>query len=137
MHDSISDVRYSLMFDIPAASDQPIAATAEIRFKVSETGHPVVLDFAQGAEPLPRLTIGGKSSNARVVNNHIVIPAEEIQAGENSRRRSCFAPAMPRSTAIPDFLYTLFVPARAHLTFPCFDQPDLKAKYSLDAADSG
>ncbi len=30
-----------------------------------------------------------------------------------------------------DFLYTLFVPARAHLAFPCFDQPDLKARYKL------
>ena len=32
----------------------------------------------------------------------------------------------------PDFLYTLFVPARAHLAFPCFDQPDLKARYTLE-----
>ena len=31
----------------------------------------------------------------------------------------------------PEFLYTLFVPARAHLTFPCFDQPDLKARWTL------
>ena len=30
-----------------------------------------------------------------------------------------------------EFLYTLFVPARARLTFPCFDQPDLKARYRL------
>src|SRR5262249_5498476 len=33
-----------------------------------------------------------------------------------------------------DFLYSLFVPARAHLTFPCFDQPDLKARYTLTLA---
>ena len=31
----------------------------------------------------------------------------------------------------PDFLYSLFVPARAHLAFPCFDQPDLKARWTL------
>ena len=30
-----------------------------------------------------------------------------------------------------DFLYTLFVPARAHRAFPCFDQPDLKGRYTL------
>ena len=34
----------------------------------------------------------------------------------------------------PDFLYSLFVPARAHLAFPCFDQPDLKARYTLELA---
>ena len=32
-----------------------------------------------------------------------------------------------------EFLYTLFVPARAHRAFPCFDQPDLKARYTLVA----
>ena len=31
-----------------------------------------------------------------------------------------------------DFLYSLFVPARAQLAFPCFDQPDLKARYALE-----
>jgi aminopeptidase N len=30
-----------------------------------------------------------------------------------------------------DFLYTLFVPARARYAFPCFDQPSLKGRYSL------
>ena len=30
-----------------------------------------------------------------------------------------------------DFLYTIFVPSRAHEAFPCFDQPDLKAKWTL------
>ena len=30
-----------------------------------------------------------------------------------------------------DFLYSLFVPARASLAFPCFDQPDLKARWQL------
>ena len=30
-----------------------------------------------------------------------------------------------------DFIYTIFVPARAHEAFPCFDQPDLKARWTL------
>ncbi len=30
-----------------------------------------------------------------------------------------------------EFLYALFVPARARQAFPCFDQPDLKARYTL------
>jgi aminopeptidase N len=29
-------------------------------------------------------------------------------------------------------MYTLFVPARAHLAFPCFDQPNLKARFALE-----
>jgi aminopeptidase N len=31
-------------------------------------------------------------------------------------------------------MYTLFVPARAHLAFPCFDQPNLKARFTLELA---
>jgi aminopeptidase N len=30
-----------------------------------------------------------------------------------------------------DFLYALFVPDHARTVFPCFDQPDLKAKFLL------
>ena len=30
-----------------------------------------------------------------------------------------------------DFLYTLLVPDRASTLFPCFDQPDIKANYTL------
>ena len=35
-----------------------------------------------------------------------------------------------------DFMYTLFVPARASLAMPCFDQPDLKARWTLSLDDS-
>src|SRR5207247_6359291 len=31
-----------------------------------------------------------------------------------------------------EYLYTLFVPMDASLAFPCFDQPDLKARFTLD-----
>ena len=31
-----------------------------------------------------------------------------------------------------DYLYTLLVPADANQLFPCFDQPDLKARVTLD-----
>ena len=30
-----------------------------------------------------------------------------------------------------EFLYTLFVPARAQFAFPCFDQPDAQGALSL------
>src|SRR5947209_17225481 len=31
-----------------------------------------------------------------------------------------------------EFIYSLFVPSDASTTFPCFDQPDLKARFSLN-----
>jgi len=63
-----------------------------------------------------------------LVNGHLVIAsasagshyvAIDFVAGDEALNRN------------DDFLYSLFVPARARLTFPCFDQPDLKARYSL------
>ena len=31
-----------------------------------------------------------------------------------------------------EYLYSLLVPADAHQLFPCFDQPDIKARLSLE-----
>ena len=60
----------------------------------------------------------------------MIVPAEATRAGENTIAIEFTAgdEALNRND---DFLYTLFVPARAHLTFPCFDQPDIKARYTL------
>ena len=65
-----------------------------------------------------------------IVPDHIVLPAEALQEGRNEILIDFVAgdEALNRN---PEFLYTLFVPARAHLTFPCFDQPDLKARWTL------
>ncbi|MGE3178802.1 MAG: M1 family metallopeptidase, partial [Vicinamibacterales bacterium] len=126
----IRDVRYELAFDIPATATDPIAATATIRFFVAEPGRPIVLDFAPGAEAVSSLKVGGEAVPPRGAHNHLVLPADSIDAGDNAVEIAFRAgdAALNRN---PDFLYTLFVPARAHLTFPCFDQPDLKARYRL------
>ena len=65
-------------------------------------------------------------------DGHIVIPAEWTTAGSNQIEFEFIAgdEALNRND---EFLYTLFVPARARLAFPCFDQPDLKARYTPDA----
>ena len=64
------------------------------------------------------------------VNGHIVIPAKATRAGANRIEIEFIAgdDALNRND---EFLYTLFVPSRARLAFPCFDQPDLKARYRL------
>ena len=63
-------------------------------------------------------------------NGHIVVAPDVTRAGENAIAVEFVAgdEALNRGD---DFLYTLFVPARAQLAFPCFDQPDLKARYTL------
>ena len=63
-------------------------------------------------------------------DGHIVLPAYVTSEGQNTIviEFEAGTDALNRSE---DFLYALFVPARARLTFPCFDQPDLKARFTL------
>ena len=127
---SIENLHYQLWLDIPAAASEPIAGRATIRF-VAKDVEPLVLDFAPGADHLTSVSIAGRPSNFKAVNGHIVIPPDEIAPGENAID-IVFRAGDQSLNRNPDFLYSLFVPARAHLAFPCFDQPDLKARYALE-----
>jgi aminopeptidase N len=60
-----------------------------------------------------------------------VIPEDEAATGDNTVEIAFQAGDAPLNRN-PEFLYTLFVPARAHLGIPCFDQPDLKARFTLE-----
>jgi aminopeptidase N len=125
----IRDLRYALAFEIPASASEAVSGHATIRF-ITTPGTPVVLDFAPGADALTAVSVRGTAVQPRVVDGHVILPGELIAEGENTIEIAFRAgdAALNRN---PDFLYTLFVPARAHLTFPCFDQPDMKARYAL------
>ncbi len=127
---SIRDLRYTLAFEIPASASEPIAGRMTARFTLREVDGPLVLDFAPGADAIASVSVDGRPSRFRAVNHHIVIPAADVRPGEN-RVDIVFRAGDDALNRSPEFLYTLFVPARAHLTFPCFDQPDLKARYDL------
>ncbi|HEY4659687.1 MAG TPA: M1 family aminopeptidase, partial [Gemmatimonadaceae bacterium] len=66
----------------------------------------------------------------RWVNEHLVVPESALRVGDNEITIGFLAGDAPLNRNA-EFMYTLFVPARARLAFPCFDQPDLKARYSL------
>jgi len=128
---AIEGLKYELSFSIPADPAQPVSAHAVIRFATKDITRPMVLDFSPGADYLKSVTVGGKPSHYRLVKDHIIIPKEEI-ASEDNAIEITFRAGDASLNRNPDFMYTLFVPARAHLTFPCFDQPNLKARYALE-----
>jgi aminopeptidase N len=133
----IANLRYDLAFTIPAARSEPLAARETVRFTLHDTADAVVLDFAPDRSGfLKRVEVNGVETEVRQVNGHLIVPAASFRAGENAIAVEFNAgdASLNRSD---DFLYTIFVPARAHLAFPCFDQPDLKARWSLalDAPD--
>jgi aminopeptidase N len=125
----VTDLRYDLHVTIPAAQTSPVTGRVTIRFELSDPTRSLALDFA----PAGQVTgvRGGTSLTALArVQDHLVIPAADLRKGRNEIVVEFTAgdAALNRN---PEFLYTLFVPARAHLAFPCFDQPDLKARWTL------
>jgi aminopeptidase N len=126
---SLTDIAYDLTFDIPESPAQPVHGRARIRFRL-RAPRAVVLDFAQPAERVRNVRIGGRAANFSQRDGHLVLAAAETVAGVNDVTIDFDAGDEPLNRN-PDFLYTLFVPARARLAFPCFDQPDLKSTFAL------
>ncbi len=127
----ISNLRYDLAFTIPSVRSQPVSGRALIRFALANTADPLVLDYQPDkAGFLRRVEANGREITVRQVNGHIIVPVDALRAGENSLSLDFNAGDVPLNRG-DDFLYTIFVPARAHQAFPCFDQPDLKGRWSL------
>lgn len=126
----LSEIRYDLHFDIPDQPTEPIKGRAVIRFTLAGALAPLALDFAPGAERVTGASVGGHAVALRAVNEHLVMPASALRAGENEVTIA-FLAGDGSLNRTADFMYTLFVPARARLAVPCFDQPDLKARYTL------
>jgi aminopeptidase N len=127
----IGNLRYDLAFTVPVTRTKPLAARETVRFTLRDTSDPVALDFAPDRSGfLKRVEVNGVETQVRQVNGHLIVPATSFRAGENAIAIEFNAgdASLNRSD---DFLYTIFVPARAHAAFPCFDQPDLKARWSL------
>jgi len=84
--------------------------------------------------------VNGKPANARHEKEHLVIPRSALKAGENRVQLEFSAPVAVSGAALTryrdredgsTYLYSLLVPADASSVFPCFDQPDLKARFTL------
>ncbi|MBW8714039.1 MAG: hypothetical protein JF632_08160, partial [Acidobacteria bacterium] len=97
-------------------------------FTLTDARRPLALDFA--AECPVRGESQGRSIDIVAASEHLLIKSADLREGENDFR-IWFTAGDAALNRNPDFMYTLFVPARARLAFPCFDQPDLKAKYRL------
>jgi aminopeptidase N len=125
----LKDVRYDLHFTIPAVATEPIRGRAAIGLTLADAKQPLVLDFAGPTSGLS-VSAGGAPVRFIAANEHILIPSTSLRAGDMTLAIDFTADDAPLNRN-PEFMYALFVPARARLAFPCFDQPDIKAKYTL------
>lgn len=123
------DVEYNLSFSIPADKGDPVTGSAEITFDVAQAV-PLVLDFTGAAEDIHDLTLNGSAVEYTFADQHIMIAEKHVAAGENTVGLG-FRAGDQSLNRRDDFLYTLLVPDRARTVFPCFDQPNLKARFTL------
>ncbi|MFA5909777.1 MAG: M1 family aminopeptidase [Vicinamibacterales bacterium] len=126
----VSDLRYELSLAIPEELTAPLTGSNIIRFSLKDASAPLVLDFETSRQHVKAVDANGKPAAFTYVNGHIVLPPAALVAGANMVRIAFDAgdASLNRSK---DFLYTLFVPARARLALPVFDQPDLKGRWTV------
>ncbi|MEW6733795.1 MAG: M1 family aminopeptidase [Acidobacteriota bacterium] len=142
------NIHYRVSFTLRPGAEE-LAGEAEITLTVTALREPLVLDFkgigdtaANINGKVRELHVNGQPfTNYRQVNGHIVIPVGALRTGENQLIINFESPARKAGAAITryldqddqsEYLYTLFVPSDAHMAFPCFDQPDLKAGFTLE-----
>jgi aminopeptidase N len=128
--ETISEPVYKLYFNIPARKTDPIAGNLTLSFVLNNRKYPVILDFQNPKQFVHQIMANGKISHFEYKNEHLIIPVEELKEGINTLKIDFTAGDLSLNRN-DDFLYTLFVPARASTAFPCFDQPDLKARFEL------
>ena len=126
---NISSVRYTLSLSIPSEKNQPVRGISTIRMVLADRT-PVILDFAQPAANVSSIRANGQPIAVRAEHGHLVVPGDALNRGENVVEIA-FTAGSEALNRNEDFLYSLFVPARASQTFPCFDQPDIKGSLSL------
>lgn len=126
-----TDVRYRLHFDIPEERTERVDGWITVRIKLDAPAD-IVLDFREPASSVHEVSINGTLPQpcCFIQNEHIVIPAALTRAGENTVD-IVFTAGDQSLNRNDEFLYTLLVPDRARTLFPCFDQPDMKALYTL------
>jgi aminopeptidase N len=140
------DVRYSLEVTL-APGAETLKGRETITVTLDAAAGDLVLDWRvikNDVEPRTRVSgvkVNGRAADgARFADEHIIIPRPLLSAGPNRIELEFESPVSASGSAVTryldredksEYVYTLFVPSDASTTFPCFDQPDLKARFTL------
>jgi aminopeptidase N len=125
---AVQDLRYAVHFELPAERDSLVRGRVEARFLWNADGEDVVLDFRAPASQVGIVTVDGDTVTPVLVPDHVVIPEVARGARTITVEFTSTNAALNRNA---DFLYALFVPDRASTAFPVFEQPDLKARFTI------
>jgi len=133
----LSDIDYDLEFDL-ARGPELFSGVATLSFGLSAAGAPLTVDFADGA--VDAVMVNGKAVGADYNGSFLTLPSAALVSGRNEVRIEFSHPYSRSGQGLHRFvdpedsrvyLHSHFEPYDANRLFPCFDQPDLKAYYTL------
>ena len=135
----VSDLHYSLQFTLrPHAASMPGHETVRFTLAEAQVRDDLPIDYREGT--LRSAKLNGTTIPAELKNGHLILPAARLHNGENTLETEFSSVVATAGAAITryedkedgsEYFYSLFVPMDASMAFPCFDQPDLKAGFSL------
>ena len=125
----IKELKYGLSFSIPKQKQEAVEGEARISFLLQRPQE-IILDFCESADKIKEVSVNGQPSEYTFLNEHLVLPEASTIEGKNEVH-ICFTAGDQSLNRNEEYLYTLLVPDRARTVFPCFEQPNLKAEFTL------
>jgi aminopeptidase N len=134
----VSDVAYELFFDLDGFARQFLGRTM-IHFELKELADNLSVDFSGGV--IDKLRLNGRDIEPDYNGHFINLPREFLRKGPNSIILSYRQPYSSDGAGVHRFtdpedgrvyVFSHFEPYDANRAFPCFDQPDLKARFTLE-----
>ncbi|MBS1984127.1 MAG: aminopeptidase N [Bdellovibrionales bacterium] len=135
----ITDIRYIMSFKL--GSEAPnFSGTTQIKFNLTSARSDLRVDFQDG--DIESVEANGKPVRFTRQPDFFMVDSDGLQRGPNEivvhykHAYSNSGAGLYRFKDPEDgltYLYTDFEPRDASKLFPCFDQPDLKARYTLTA----
>lgn len=132
----ISNLEYDALVDI--TNEEAFSGEVRIHFDLSDASSDLSVDFTGGT--VSSVVVNGVASTADYNAYFITLPAGQLQPGANTVEIAYRRPYGNDGTGLHRFvdpedgltyLYTYLWPYYANRVLPSFDQPNLKANFSL------